>query len=76
MEERRYCIGCRHLAYSDKQMGQGSTMTGSWTYEQASMFCSKGHWKHYFDGYSEPGEAFERAMEHAETCKDFEERKP
>lgn len=69
----KYCIGCVHLRYEDKQMGTGSSWTGSWTAEEASMQCGKGHWRHYLDSGG-VGFEFEQAMQHAETCADYQER--
>lgn len=71
----RYCIGCAKLQYEDKKMGCGSTWTGSWTREEASMSCALGHWKAFLEDYGTQW-AFdlERAMENAATCPDFVER--
>lgn len=72
-DQKRYCIGCKHLRYDDKEMGYGGTMTGSWTYEDASISCGKGHWKRYLTE-GPVGFDFEKAMEHAQSCQDYEER--
>lgn len=72
-DQQRYCIGCVHLSYEGKQTGCGSTYTGEWTMEEASMRCGKGYWKHYLS-VGEVGFDFEKAMEHAGTCCDYQER--
>lgn len=71
----KYCIGCVHLSYADKEMGANSTMTGAWTMEEASMRCGNGHWKVYLVEYGgTPMFDLEKAMETADTCPDFSER--
>lgn len=69
----KYCIGCKNLQYTDKEMSHGSSMTGSWTSEEASMSCKHGHWKEYLDEYRNLFN-FAKAMEKAESCADYEER--
>jgi hypothetical protein len=69
----RYCIGCVHLKFDDKEMSSGSTMTGSWTREEAAVACAKWHWKYHLTE-GPMGFDFESAMEHAHTCADFQER--
>ena len=69
----KYCIGCIYLQYSDKDVAIGSSQTGSWTVEEASLKCARGHWQEYL----EPGAVtfdLAKAMEAAETCPDFKER--
>lgn len=69
----KYCIGCKHLRYEDKEMSHGSTYTGAWTAVDAALSCGKGHWTFYLrQGPIEFD--FENAMRHAATCNDFEER--
>jgi hypothetical protein len=69
----KYCIGCVHLYFEPKVMGYGSTMTGSWTREEAALSCSRGHWREHLQDGPLPID-LERAMETAETCADFSER--
>jgi hypothetical protein len=71
----KYCIGCVHLMFQDKSMGYGTAQTGSWTREDAAIACAKGHWKTHLEE-GPIGFDFEKAMETAETCPDFQERAP
>lgn len=69
----KYCIGCKFLKYSEKQMSCGSSWTGQYTSEEASMSCAKGKWRSYLDEYSGLFD-LEKAMEAAETCPEFDWR--
>jgi hypothetical protein len=70
----RYCIGCQHLYYTEPDPGSvGSTWTGRYGEEDAALFCRRGHWRHDFDRGASV-ETFERCMEKANTCPDYEER--
>jgi hypothetical protein len=70
----KYCIGCVHLDLTPRDPGRmGSTWTGVYGDEEAATFCKKDHWRVEM-GTDATLEDFQRAMEKAETCPDFEER--
>ena len=70
----KYCIGCKYLDLTPREEGcQGSTWTGIYGDEEAAMFCTKGHWRNEIGPYANLID-FQRAMEKAEICSDFEER--
>jgi hypothetical protein len=71
--ETKYCIGCKHLHFEGKSTRMGSSWTGAYTIDDARMFCKKGHWENRLpEGAMESD--FERAMETALNCPDYQER--
>jgi hypothetical protein len=70
----KYCIGCIHLRYDDKEMAAGSSWTGAWTDQEAAISCGKKHWQMYLREGPIGGFDMENAMRHAATCNDYEER--
>lgn len=69
----KYCIGCAFLNYHEPVAGYSTECTADIGKEDAALACAKGHWRHEFDSWTGV-EAFERAMEKANTCADYEER--
>jgi hypothetical protein len=56
-------------------MNHGSTLTGSWTVDDAALACNKDHWRQYLSEDEKRWQFdLEAAMETAEICRDFEER--
>ena len=71
----KYCIGCVHLNLFPHEPGYSYSTYTQESYVDAKMACAKHHWEVAFSEYSSNlREEFEKAMEKAETCKDFEER--
>ncbi len=71
----KYCIGCIHLRYDP---GSDGYHYSSWTHSPGSkpeLACRKHHWMAELEeSFSQ--QAFQQAMEKAETCADFSERPP
>jgi len=69
----KYCIGCTHFYYDP---GSAGYHYSSWTHDSGtvpSASCKRMHWSAELDeGFTQ--EKFQKAMEQAETCPDFEER--
>lgn len=70
----KYCIGCVHLRYEPARDGYHYSELTWDSGEPAEFACRKGHWKAEL-GETFTQEKFQRAMETAETCADFTERK-
>jgi hypothetical protein len=69
----RYCIGCVKLVFIDKCRGYGTPQTGSWTIDEAGVICKAGHWQ--VELLNDKPLDLSQAMEKAQDCLDFEERK-
>lgn len=71
----KYCIGCVHLRYDP---GSDGYCYSTYTQDPGSppeLACQKKHWEARLrDNFSQ--EQFQKAMESAETCPDFQERPP
>lgn len=68
----KYCIGCEHLCFDAGDRGYDTECTAGIGAEAASLACAKGYWHEYL--YDDLFDV-ERAMQRAETCKDYKERK-
>jgi hypothetical protein len=69
----KYCIGCKNLYYGEPDPGEYSETSGIMFDEAAKLACRRGHWVHEFTSWARI-ESFERAMEKASGCPDYEER--
>jgi len=73
--ETKYCIGCVHFHLTPSTPTYHYSSTTWERGEDAALFCQRGYWRTQMHADA-TREQFERAMQSAQTCGEYEERPP